>query len=81
MGGRGRCGLKYKAMIPVIMGDGSPAQDEDMSFLYDEKGLKRSLDYVMDFTEHFPYWKELPKPEGYNNVGKVGGVWYWTVDK
>jgi len=69
---------------PIIMRDGSPAEDEDISFLYEEDGkgntIHRHLDYVMDFSQHFPYWEELPKPEGCKGVEKIDDVWYWIIE-
>lgn len=63
---------------PIIMRDGSPAEDEDMSFWYDEKD-ERTLDKVMDFSETFPYWQELKRPEGFMDVEKIGEVWFWII--
>ena len=45
---------------PILMKDGTAAEDEDFSFNYEtmEDGSeKRHLDFVMDFTEYFPYYQ------------------------
>ncbi len=61
------------------MRDGSPALDEDMSFWWGEND-ERILDKVMDFSQTFPYWVELPKPEGLIDVEKENDVWYWIIE-
>jgi hypothetical protein len=63
----------------ILMADGSAAEDEDMSFLWDEND-KRILDYVMDFSKHFPYWVEVPKPKGLIDVEEKDGKWYWIIE-
>jgi hypothetical protein len=64
----------------ILMKDGTPAEDEDMSFWWDEND-KRILDTVMDFTKYYPYWEELPKPNGLIDVEKVDDIWYWIIEE
>ena len=63
----------------IVFEDGTPAEDEDMSFWWDENDV-RTLDKVMDFTKHFPYWEELPRPKGFIDVIEEDGKWYWITD-
>ena len=68
---------------PILMPNGTPAEDEDMSFNYEampDGTERRIIDYVMNFTEHFPYWEELPKPKGLIDVEKVDDTWYWIIE-
>jgi hypothetical protein len=50
-------GYKTQTRRVIKMRDGSLAEDEDISL-----DVNGDLDYVMDFSKSFPYWREL-KPK------------------
>lgn len=71
----------------VVLGDGSflsEDNDDYLSWNYEEDGegnsIDKHLDYVMDFSIHFPYWEQVKPPEvGYNHVELIDGIYHWAI--